>query len=914
MSAGDAADGRPKLFLVDGTAVAYRSYFAFIRNPLLNSRGENTSAVYGFLLSMLALIEEHQPDYLAVVFDPPPPTFRHQMFPEYKATRERMPDDMRGQLPLINELLDAMGVRHLMVKGYEADDVIGTLAGQAAGERGMEVFLVTGDKDFMQLVGPNVRMLTFGRPGENAEIIDAGRVEEKMGVPPERVIELLGLAGDTSDNVPGVPGVGPKTALKLLAEHGTIEGVLENVGSMKPGKMRQRLEENAYQARLSRELVTIKRDVPLEGLDPEDLVPAGPDEEKVRSILTRLEFTSMIDRVIPRAEEEGAGTAERDYHCVDSTAAFEMLLERFKGCTECAVDLETTSLEPMRAGIVGFSFAFREGEAFYLPLNLKAEESDLPPPEKLVEALRPHLEDPAIGKVGQNIKHDMLVLARQGVELQGLTFDTMIASYLVNPGRRSHGLDVLSLEYLGHRNIPISELIGKGKNQISFAEVPIPRATEYAAEDADMTLRLKGSFQPLLVEGGLDDLFRNMELPLVPVLTAMEREGVAVDEAALGALSESMAASLAGLEQEIHGLAGEAFNINSPKQLAGILFEKLRVHDELGIKRIKKTKSGFSTDVTVLQLLSAHPLPRKLLDFRHLAKLKNTYVDVLPTLVNPETGRIHTSFNQTVAATGRLSSSNPNLQNIPVRTATGREIRKAFIPRPGGWKMLSADYSQVELRILAHLSQDQGLLSAFADRDDVHVRTASAMFGVAPDAVTPDQRGQAKTINFGVIYGMGPVRLSREFGVSMAEARSFIDDYFTTYPGVRAWLDQSLETAKETLEVATLFGRRRPLPEIDSGDPRVRAAAENMAVNTPIQGTAADIIKRAMLAVARELESRNLQSRMIMQVHDELVFDVHPDEVEPLTTMVKDCMSGAADLSVSLVVDVGVGENWLEAH
>ncbi len=914
MNARDAADSRRRLFLVDGTAVAYRSYFAFIRNPLISSRGENTSAVYGFLLSMLALMEEHDPDYLAVVFDPPPPTFRHQMFPEYKATREKMPDDMRSQLPLINELLDAMGIRRLMVKGFEADDVIGTLAGQAAGRQDLETFLVTGDKDFMQLVEPHVSMLTFGRPGEDAELIDAARVREKMGVPPERVIELLGLAGDSSDNVPGVPGVGPKTALALLEEHGTIEGILENVGSMKAGKMRQRLEENADLARLSRELVTIRRDVPLEGLAIEDLVPAGPDEEQVRAILTRLEFSSMLDRVIPRTAEQGAGAAGREYHCVDSAAALEDLLQRIEGSSEFAVDLETTSLEPMRADIVGLSFSFGEGEAFYLPLNLKPEESDLPPPREIMAALKPHLEDPSTSKVGQNIKYDMLVLARNGVNLQGISFDTMVASYLVNPGRRSHGLDPLSLEYLGLRNIPISELIGKGKNQISFSEVPIPQATEYAAEDADMTLRLKGVFEPLLAEGGFEELFHGMEMPLVPVLAAMERDGVAVDEAALGALSETMAASLAGLEQQIHRLAGEEFNINSPKQLAVILFEKLRVHDELGIKRIKKTKSGFSTDVTVLQLLSAHPLPRKLLEFRHLAKLKNTYVDVLPTLVNPETGRIHTSFNQTVAATGRLSSSNPNLQNIPVRTGSGREIRKAFIPRQAGWKILSADYSQVELRVLAHLSRDEGLLSAFADGDDVHVRTAASMFGVAPDAVTPDQRGQAKTINFGVIYGMGPVRLSREFGVTMAEARSFIDDYFVTYPGVRAWLDGCLETARKTLEVSTLFGRRRPLPEIDSGDPRVRAAAENMAVNTPIQGTAADIIKRAMLAVAGELKSKMLHSRMIMQVHDELVFDAHPDEVEQLTSLVRDCMSGAADLSVPLVVDVGVGDNWLEAH
>ncbi len=914
MSAREAGEGGPRLFLVDGTAVAYRSYFAFIRNPLVNSRGENTSAVYGFLLSMLALMEEHQPDYLAVVFDPPPPTFRHQMFPDYKATRERMPDDMRSQLPLINELLDAMGVRRLMVRGFEADDVIGTLAGQAAGRGGMEVFLVTGDKDFMQLVEPGVSMLTFARPGEDAEIIDAGRVQEKMGVPPERVVDFLGLAGDSSDNVPGVPGVGPKTALKLLAEYGTIEGILAATGSMKKGKLRERLEEHADQARLSRRLVTIRRDVPLEGVGPEDLAPAGPDEGKVRTILTRLEFSSMIDRVIPRTEEAGGDGAERDYRCVHTAGAFHDLLTLFDGCREFAVDLETTSLEPMSADIVGLSFAFRENEAFYLPLNLTPEESDLPHPDALLAALKPHLENPAIGKVGQNIKYDMLVLARHGVALQGLTFDTMIASYLVNPGRRSHGLDVLSLEFLGHRNIPISELIGKGKKQISFAEVPIPQAAEYAAEDADMTLRLKTVFEPLLDEGGFGELFHGMEMPLVPVLAAMEREGVAVDEAALGALSEQMTTSLAGLEQEIHDLAGEEFNINSPKQLAVILFEKLKVQEELGIKRIKKTKSGFSTDVTVLQQLSAHLLPRKLLEFRHLAKLKNTYVDVLPTLVNKETGRIHTSFNQAVAATGRLSSSNPNLQNIPVRTGTGREIRKAFVPRQQGWKLLSADYSQVELRVLAHLSQDQGLLSAFADGDDVHVRTAAAMFGVAPDAVTPGQRGQAKTINFGVIYGMGPVRLSREFGVSMAEARSFIDDYFATYPGVRAWLDSSLETAQETLEVSTLFGRRRPLPEIDSGDPRVRAAAENMAVNTPIQGTAADIIKRAMLAVAGELASGDLKSKMIMQVHDELVFDVHPDEVELLRKLVPKCMSGAADLSVPLVVDLGVGDNWLEAH
>ena len=892
-----------RLFLVDGSALAYRSYFAFIRNPLVNSKGEDTSAAFGFTRTIVDVLDAHRPDYLAVAFDTGGPTFRHEQFAEYKATRERMPEEMRDQLPRIREVLDALRIAVFEEEGFEADDVIGTLARRAL-DLGMDVVIVTGDKDFMQLVGPGIKLLSLrGRMGEEAELIDEGCVVEKFGVPPNRVTDVLGLMGDTSDNVPGVPKVGEKTAKGLVLEHGDLERVLAAAAEGPRKKVVEKnLVEFAEQARLSKDLVTIRTDAPVE-LSPDALQVGEPDLERLVPLLRDLEFSSLLEVL----QGDLSTKEDVDYRIVTALQDLETMVDRVREAGILSVDLETTSVDPMRAEIVGISLAVVPLEAIYVPVgHAEGPNVDL---EAVLEVLRPVLEDPSIPKVGQNIKYDTIVLSRAGVSLAGISFDTMLASYLVNPSEREHNLDAISKTYLNHRTTPISDLIGKGQKQIGFAEVPVDQAGDYACEDADLPLRLKGVLEPILKERELIPLFEEVEMPLVPVLAEMEMAGVAVDVAFLTGMSVELASEMERLVGEIYELAGETFNVNSTQQLARILFEKL------GLKPRRKTKTGYSTDQSVLEALShEHPAPQRLLEYRELMKLQSTYVDALPRLVHPETGRIHGSFNQAVTATGRLSSSDPNLQNIPVRTELGRRIREAFIPSGPEWVLLSADYSQIELRLMAHLSGDETLAEAFVSGEDIHRQTASLIFNLMPEFVTDDMRDRAKTVNFGVIYGMGAFGLSSRLGITVHEAQIFIDQYFATYPGVKAYIERTIGEARDRGYVTTMLGRRRYLPEIVSTKTRLREFAERTAVNTPVQGSASDMIKVGMIRIADRMKQEGLSAKMILQVHDELVFDVPETEAGDLQDLVVEEMVAALPLSVPVDVGVGAGRNWLEAH
>ena len=890
---------RKRIFLIDGSALAYRSYFAFIRSPLINSKGENTSATFGFANSLLKILRDQAPDYIAVAFDTGKPTFRHEMYADYKATRQKMPDDMRDQLPRVRQVVEAMRVPIVEQEGFEADDLIATLARQAVAQ-GLEAAIVSGDKDFMQLVGPHVRLYD---PRDDAWT-DAEGVKAKFGVGPERVVDVLALMGDASDNVPGVPKVGEKTAIALVQEFGGVEEALAQAERVTKRQVRENLIAYADLARKSKELVTIRQDAPVR-LDLEGMRAGAFDTEALAELFRELEFTRLLGQIAPTAP---AGKAETraTYALIDSLGALEALVKRMREAPVVSVDTETTDTDAMKARLVGIAVSVAPNEGFYIPVGHTAGPNlDL---REVLGRLRPVLEDPAIPKCGQNLKYDDMVLRRHGVGLEGVAFDAMVASYLIDPDR-PHGLDALSLAYLDHQTIPISDLIGKGKEQVSFAEVPVEKACAYAAEDADVALRLKVALEPKVAEAGAADLLREVEAPLVGVLADMELAGVSVDVPFLREMSQAFERDLGRLAGEIHRIAGEAFNINSTQQLGRILFEKL------GLPRKRKTKTGYSTDVSVLEELALdHELPRRILEHRQLAKLKSTYVDTLPELVHPETGRIHTSFNQTVTATGRLSSSNPNLQNIPIRTETGREIRKAFVPRDRDHVLLSSDYSQIELRILAHLSQDGALIEAFRSGEDIHVRTASLMFNLMPAFVQEEMRRRAKTINYGVVYGMGAFGLAGRLGIPRREAQAFIERYFETYSGVRAYLDRAVKEATERGYVTTMLGRRRFLPELASTNANTRAFGERTATNSPIQGSAADMIKVAMVRVRRALRGAGLKTRMILQVHDELVFEVPRGEVERVREIVVREMQGALPLSVPVQVEVGVGENWLEAH
>ena len=938
----------PTLYLVDGYALIYRAFFAMIARPLTTRRGENTSAAWGVTNFLLRLLERRRPDYLGWVHDMGV-SFRHETYAEYKATREKLTQELQQDfdrsVERIEQILEAFGVPVVGVDGYEADDVIGTLA-TAGVAQGLEVVIVSGDKDFYQLIGPGVALLNPGRGGPAAveeHWVDQSNASNRLGVPPERVVDYLALVGDSSDNVPGVKGVGEKTALELLSTFGDLDAILANAERIAGKRAREAVLQHADLARLSRELVTIRRDVPV-ALDLEALRVRPPDVPRLTELFTELEFRSLIPKLAslqvagagapapaaPRAPVVAAVPAPAtaapgalaavtaEPTIVGDPAALAAVVAECRRAPLVALDTETTSLDPMRAALVGMSLAGAPGRSWYLPFAHVAPDGELAggvPPRNLPplasDALRPLralLADPAVPKAGHNVKYDWLVLRRAGVDLAGVAYDSMLASFVLDPGRRSHAIDELASERLSLRMRTYQELVGRGRAERSFAAVPLADAARYCAADSETVLRLRDAFRPELEDHQLVRLLETIEVPLIPVLVEMEWHGVLVDLERLGEIARAFTHELAELEQTIYRVAGAEFNINSTPQLRHVLFEKHQ------LPVLKRTKTGASTDYDVLEQLAAmgHEVPRLLIEYRELSKLKSTYVDALPGFINPATGRIHTSFNQTGAATGRLSSSEPNLQNIPVRTPRGETIRRAFVAPPGA-VLVTADYSQIELRLLAHLSGDPAFVQAFEQGGDIHRQTAAIIFGVPQDQVTAEMRARAKTINFGTIYGQGSFALSRQLGITQDEAKEFIREYFARFAGVRAWLDRTVAEARQRGYVETLFGRRRYIPELKDRNFNIRAFGERTATNSPLQGSAADLIKIAMIGIAGALTAGGLASRMILQVHDELVLEVPEPEQEPATELVKRHMETAASLRVPLAVSIGVGRNWVDA-
>lgn len=890
------------LYLIDGSAYVYRAFHA-IRSGLSNSRGLPTNAAFGFANMLNKLLAEKGPAALAVLFDMKGPTFRHEIYEAYKANRPPMPEELGMQLPYIKEIVRGFNIPLFELAGYEADDLIGTLARQAEA-RGMSVVIVTGDKDFLQLVSEKTRIWD---PMKDA-FTDLSGVREKFGIEPTQLVDVMGLSGDTSDNIPGVPGIGPKTALDLIKAFGSLDGLYQAVDTIPLKKRQENLVRYRDQAYLSRDLVTIRTDAPIH-LEPEALRRTEPDARALASLFKELEFQELYRTFAGAASRE---TPPKSYAAILDEDALMALVRRLTRSRAFALDTETTALDPMRAALVGISVAIQENEAFYIPVGHRylGAPPQLPA-ERAIEALRPVLEDPDIQKVGQNIKYDWMVLNRCGIQLAGVSFDTMVASYLIDPSKRAHSLDRIALDFLDTKTITYEEVAGKGKARIGFDQVLIEKAVPYACEDADVTLAAYRVLKKKIEEAGLLGLMETVETPLIPVLKDMEMRGVCVDRERLISLSKSFQAQIERLEEEIYAMAGERFNIQSPQQMGEILFEKLKLPAQ---KKTKK-KTGYSTDVEVLtSLAERHEMPALILRHRTLAKLKSTYADALVEMIHPETGRIHTSYNQTVTATGRLSSSEPNLQNIPIRSEEGIEIRRAFIPRKG-WTLMAADYSQIELRLLAHYSGDEILIQAFLEEEDIHTRTAAEVFQVFPQMITPELRRQAKTINFGIIYGMGAFSLAKELGISRKMAQTYINHYFARYKGVRNYIQQAIESAEKTGMTSTLLGRIRQLPEIRSTNQTVRGFAERTAVNTPIQGTAADLIKLAMIQVDRTLREKRLRSAMLLTVHDELVFEIPTEELETVRTLVKASMENVwPELKVPLKVNIGFGGNWADAH
>ncbi|UCH21985.1 MAG: DNA polymerase I [Deltaproteobacteria bacterium] len=886
------------LYLIDGSAYIYRAYHAI--RGLSNSKGLPTNAAFGFTRMLLKLIEDQSPDYAVMLFDAKGPTFRHERYPAYKANRPPMPEDLSVQIPFIKEITHGFNIPIIEEPGYEADDLIGTLS-RLAEQAGFSVVMVTGDKDFIQLVTDETVMWD---PMKD-ETIDAVSVKQKFGVNPQQMIDVMGLSGDSIDNIPGVPGIGQKTALSLIQNFGSMDELYAKVDSVTKKKQRDNLVQFKEKAFLSRELVKIETDVPL-SCALENFMIQAPDNAKLSKLFKELEF-----RQLQHAFPVHTDLNEKDYRAIWNIDELSDLVARLETSEIIALDTETTSENPIKAELVGLSFSMQPDEAFYIPC---AHDYPQAPSQldlgEVLRQLKPVFENSKIKKVGQNIKYDWLVLVRHGVELAGVIFDTMLASYLINPSKRAHSLDQIALDFLDHKTITYAEVAGKGKADRGFAQVPVEKAIPYACEDADITLLAKNVLQSKLEEKGLVDLFEKVEMPLVPVLMRMEKTGIGVDTEKLRQLSKSFEHRLAGLENRIFAIAGEEFNIKSSQQLGSILFEKLK----LPVQKKTRKKTGYSTDVNVLTVLARlHELPAVILQHRTLAKLKSTYADALMDLINPETRRIHTSYNQTVTATGRLSSSDPNLQNIPIRTDEGREIRRAFVPRQG-WYLMSADYSQVELRILSHCSEDDILIQAFLDNEDIHTRTAAEVFQVAPSRITPELRRQAKAINFGIIYGMSAFGLSQQLEIDQKMAKTYIDNYFSRYKGVKNYMDRVIKEASKTKQTSTLLGRIRFLPDIDSPNRNVRQFAERTAINTPIQGTAADLLKLAMIKIDAVFREKNLRSAMLLTVHDELVFEVPPDELDEVRSLVKDLMEGIWELKAPLKVNVQWGENWAEVH
>ncbi len=920
-----------KLFLIDAYALIYRSYYALIRSPRVNSKGLNTSAVMGFLNTLNEVLTKERPTHIGVAFDPAGPTFRHEAYPEYKAQREACPEDIKASVPIIKDMLRAFNIPVIEAEGYEADDVIGTLAVKAA-EAGVTTYMLTPDKDYGQLIRPNIYMYRPRHGNAGYEIMGEKEVEAKYGISsPLQVIDLLGLMGDSSDNIPGCPGVGEKTAAKLINEFGSIENLLENTDKLK-GAIKKKVEENREQIVFSKFLATIKTDVPIP-LDLDSLAVADPDEDELRKIFDELEFKSFANKFLKKTENkqksdntqldlfaentgestcsaefssfESLKTTPHDYQLIDTEDGLHRIYDYFITKEILSLDTETTSMNAIDAELVGLSFAVKENEAFYVPVPANREEA-----QRIVNIFKPIYENDKIVKVGQNIKYDLEVLANYGVTLAGPMFDTMIAHYLIQPELR-HNMDYMAEVYLNYKTIHIDELIGpKGKNQKNMRDLTPTEVYEYAAEDADITLKLKNKLEPELKKYGAERLFHEIEMPLMPVLAEMEMNGVRIDTRSLAETSNILTARMEELERRIYELAGERFNIASPRQVGDILFGKLKI-----IEKPKKTKTGqYVTSEDVLQTLKGkHEIVADILAHRGLKKLLGTYVDALPKLINARTGHIHTSFNQTVTATGRLSSSDPNLQNIPVRGEDGKEIRRAFIPEPG-CLFFSADYSQIELRVMAHLSGDENMIEAFREGHDIHAATAAKIYKEAIDSVTRDQRTKAKRANFGIIYGITVWGLADRLNIGRDEARQLIDGYFETFPHVHEYMEQAKETARSQGYVDTLFGRRRYLADINSRNATVRGFAERNAINAPIQGTAADIIKVAMIRIHRRFKAEGVRAKIILQVHDELNFSVPADEKELVERIVLKEMQGAFEMKVPLTADCGWGANWLEAH
>ena len=921
-----------KLFLLDAMALIYRAYFAMSRNPRINSKGLNTSAVLGFANTLLEILQKEKPTHIGVAFDTKAPTVRHDSFTEYKANREKMPEDLSASIPYVKELIKRMNIPILSVDGYEADDVIGTLSKEAE-KAGFEVYMMTPDKDFGQLVSENIFMYKPARMGKGPEILGVEEICKRYHLKePTQFIDILGLWGDASDNIPGVPGIGQKTAMKLIEKYGSIENLLKNTDDLK-GKQKENVENFSAQALMSKELATIILDVPI-AFEENELEITKPNVEELKQLFDELEFRNFAQRYFsklsiedsadeqavqgqlfadlpteePEIQSEYKTIADTDhtYHLTDTLEKAAALAKLLNKQQSFCFDTETTGVDANKSELVGISFAFEAHEAWYVPVSENYNEA-----REFLHIFKSVLENNKIEKIGQNIKFDISILKWYDIEVKGKFFDTMIAHYLLQPDMR-HNMDVLAETYLNYKPVSIETLIGKkGKNQGNMRDVDIETVKEYAAEDADITLQLKHIFQPKLKETGTDKLFEEIEMPLVRVLASMEGEGIKLDVEILQGFSKQLEIDIAKLEKAIYAEAGEAFNISSPKQLGVILFEKLVVS-----AKPKKTKSGqYSTSEDILvKLEKKHPFVSKILEYRSLTKLKSTYVDALPALVNPRDGRIHTSYNQAVAATGRLSSNNPNLQNIPIRTERGREIRKTFIPRNKEYTLLAADYSQVELRIIAHLSKDKAMMEAFNQGLDIHRATAAKVYGVELSDVNQDMRRNAKMVNFGLVYGISAFGLSERLGIPRREAADIIQSYFEQYSGIKKYMDASKVFARKHGFVETIMGRRRYLSDINSGNGTVRAFAERNAINAPIQGSSADMIKIAMIDIFEAFNKKKLKSKMLLQVHDELVFDTHLDELEIVKKIVEDKMKNAIKLNVPVVVDMNIGSNWLEAH
>ncbi len=928
-----------RLYLIDGMAIAYRAYFAFIQRPLMNSKGENTSAIYGFVTFLNKILSQELPDYIAVVSDTAAPTFRHEAYKEYKATRQKMPEDMVSQLGTLKEVVRAYNIPFLELDGYEADDIMGTLATRAE-EEGMRTFLVTSDKDFMQLVSENVKLLRPGRQGDELEIVSFDEVKKKFGVTPDKVIDVLGLIGDSSDNVPGVPGVGEKTAIPLIQQYGSIEEVYKHIGDIPQKGVKSKLELNKELAFLSKRLVTIHTKVPID-VEFDSLKAKEKNTAKLIELFDRLEFKSLAqklkgpDAARPGKEDTPATPAadvqradirsdKHSYNLITSNKDFEELCKKLAKAKEFVFDTETTSTNALQAELVGVSISMKPHEAWYVAVAPPEADKgsglfeDKKSAEKgrteglnrelVCKKLKPILENPNTKKIGHNIKYDMLVLSQFGVAVRGKIFDTMVASYVLRADGR-HGMDDAAAEYLKYRTVTYDDLTGTGKERKNLRDIDLQAVSDYSCEDADITFRLYKVFEKKLRDEKMVKLCTEIEFPLVTVLERMERTGVAIDVEFLTDMGKELERLLDALIRDIHKIAGGPFNINSTQQLGDVLFNTLK------LPTVRKTKTGFSTDVGVLEALRhEHVIIEKLLDYRQLSKLKSTYVDALPKLVDPKNGRVHTSYNQTVAATGRLSSSDPNLQNIPIRSEIGRSIRKAFIAGSKKSVIMSADYSQIELRVMAHISGDDALTAAFRNQEDVHSSTAAKVFNVPEMEVTKDMRRKAKEVNFGIMYGIGPFGLSSRLDISQAEAKEIIARYFERFPKVKQYINDTIEGARSTGYVSTMMGRRRYLPDLKSANQNIRQNAERQAINMPIQGTAADMIKLAMVRIDSEILRKELSSVMLLQVHDELVFEVRKDEEAAMKKLVGKHMREAMKLNVPLEVEIGSGKNWFEAH